>query len=114
MVSLAGPVTCTLLLWASSAAGYLMSLAPGRPHHRHREGNGMCPDVATPCVKDTRQEDDQLMLSSECRPSYSSPVSDLELISHMFMLASTYPHFSMFVCHSIFSEIEKALPRTLH
>ena len=40
----------------SSDAGYLMSLAPRRPHHRHREGNGMCPHVATPCVKDTREK----------------------------------------------------------
>ena len=32
------------------------ALLPGRSHHHHREGNGMCPDVATPCVKDTREE----------------------------------------------------------
>ena len=27
-----------------------------RPHRRHREGKGVCPDVATPCVKDTRED----------------------------------------------------------
>ena len=31
----------------------LWAFLPVRPYHRHREGKGMCPDVATPCVKDT-------------------------------------------------------------
>ena len=27
-----------------------------RPHHRHRKGKCVCPDVTTQCVKDTREE----------------------------------------------------------
>ena len=33
-----------------------MAHLPGRPHHRHREGNGMCPHVATTCLKDRREK----------------------------------------------------------
>ena len=32
------------------------ALLPGRPHHCHREGDGMCLDVTTPCVNDTSEE----------------------------------------------------------
>ena len=43
-----------------SAVGYLISPAPPlRPHHLHREGKGVCPNVATHCVKDTRKEKKQ-------------------------------------------------------
>ena len=35
----------------ASATGYL-ALLPGRPHHHHREGKCMCPDVATPCARE--------------------------------------------------------------
>ena len=31
-------------------------LLPGRPRHHRREGNGMSSEVATHCVKDTREE----------------------------------------------------------
>ena len=36
---------------------YLWLVAiPRRPHHRHRAGKGIWPEVATHCVKDTREK----------------------------------------------------------
>ena len=32
-----------------------MSTAPHRPHHRHGADKGVCPEVATHCVKETRE-----------------------------------------------------------
>ena len=57
------------------------ALLPRRPHHRHRAGKGMCPEVATcwvkdtgevaTCwVKDTGEEEDQIFAGGSClRPA---------------------------------------------
>ena len=55
------------------------ALLPGRPHLHRREGNGMCPDVATHCVKD-RREVQQWIGNNLCPTDFGSQCRDDSLV----------------------------------